>query len=362
MAAPACEGVADLPFIDLRSDTVTQPTDAMRRAMAEAVVGDDVMGEDPTVRELEERTAGLLGMEAGLFVPTGTMANQVAVWVHTGRQGQAICEENSHIALYEGGGAALLSGTTLRTVRGRNGVFGRADIAPHVFPDDPHFAPTRMVAIENTHNWSGGRLWSPEQTADASDAARRIRAGLHIDGARLFNAAVAQRVPPARLTDGATSVFIALSKGLSAPVGSVLCGTEDLIGAARRVRKVLGGGMRQSGVLAAAGLEALGMVDRLAEDHGNARRLADGLAQVPALRVDPAATETNMVLADISGTGLTSGDFCDLLRDAGIGCLPRDAGPTVRFVTHRHVTAGDVDEAVRRIRVVFEETPAPARP
>lgn len=347
-------------FLDLRSDTVTQPTDEMRRAMAQAPVGDDVFGEDPTVRELEAEAADRLGLPAGLLLPSGTMANQVAVWVHTGRQGQVLCEQNSHVALYEGGGAALLSGATVRTVAGRAGVFGRRDLAPHVFPDDPHFARTRLVVVENTHNWSGGRVWTVDQVAEVADAAHAVGAALHVDGARIFNAAVAQGVPARRLVEGADSVMVSLSKGLSAPVGSLLCGSPAFIKEARRVRKVLGGGMRQAGILAAAGLLALRtMVDRLAEDHRNARRLAQGLRGVPALAVDVEAVATNMVLADVSGTGLSAPQFCDVMKEAGVGCLPRDAGSTVRFVTHRHVTEADVDDVVRRVATVFAGAPGP---
>lgn len=336
--------------IDLRSDTVTRPTDAMRRAMAEAVVGDDVFGEDPTVARLEEASARGMGMEAALLVPTGTMGNQTAVWVHTRRGGQALVEENCHIALYEGGGASLLSGVSLRTMRAQAGVFGPDDMTPHWTPDDPHFVPTRLVSLENTHNWSGGRCWRPEQVRAVVDVAHERGVPVHIDGARIHNAAVALGTTPDRLVQGADSVMFCLSKSLSAPIGSVLCGSEAFVEQARHVRKTLGGGMRQAGHIAAAGLEALRMADRLAEDHRNARLLAVGLRDVPGLDVDLAQVETNMVLADVSGTGLSSEAFCARAAWAGVLCLPRDLGPTVRFVTHRNVTADAVQEAVVRLR------------
>ncbi len=339
-----------LSTIDFRSDTLTQPTDAMRKAMADAAVGDDVFGEDPTVNKLEEAAAGRMGMEASLFVPTGTMGNQLAVWVHSNRGGQMVCEENCHIALYEGGGAALLSNVMMRGVPSRDGTFTPTDIARHFPPDDPHFATTRLVAIENTHNYTGGLCWTGAQTRAIVEYTHKQDAKLHIDGARIFNAAIAQQTTPAQLVAGADSVMFCLSKGLSAPVGSLLCGDEPFIHKARHARKVLGGGMRQAGHLAAAGLVALDtMVDRLADDHANAKELAQGLAGIQKLKVEPSQVQTNMVLADVTGTGLTSEDFCTLMKDVGVLCLQRDAGPVMRFVTHRHITKADVQEAVQRI-------------
>jgi threonine aldolase len=332
--------------LDFRSDTVTQPTDAMRKAMAEADVGDDVYGEDPTVRKLEEASARLVGMEAALFVPTGTMGNQVAVWAHSGRHGTLVCEENCHIALYEGGGAALLSGVQMRTVAGRAGVFGAEEMARHFPPPgDSHFSPVRIVAIENTHNYAGGRTWSAEATRAACDFAQERGAAFHIDGARIFNAAVAQKTTAARLCEGADSVMFCLSKGLSAPVGSLLCGSSQFVAKAHAVRKILGGGMRQAGHLAAAGLVALGLVDRLAKDHATAKVLERGLAD----HVDVLPVETNMVMADVSKLGLDSAGFIDQARRVGVLLTNRDAGPVVRFVTHRNVTADDAKEALERL-------------
>lgn len=327
----------------------------MRVAMAKAEVGDDVYGEDPTINRLQQVAAKKMGMEAALFVPTGTMGNQLAVWVHSQRGGQMVCEENCHIALYEGGGAALLSNVMLRTVRSADGNFTPQDIDRFFGPDDPHFAPTRLVSIENTHNYSGGLCWTAEQTAAIRDATQRRRAKLHIDGARIFNAAVALKTSAAKLVEGADSVMFCLSKGLSAPVGSLLCGSKEFIKKAESARKVLGGGMRQAGHMAAAGLVALDkMVDRLAEDHANAKALAAGLAHVPGLRVDQGTVQTNMVLADVSHTGLTSEQFIERMGKAGVLCLNRDAGPVVRFVTHRHITKADVVDAIERVTAAMK--------
>lgn len=337
--------------IDLRSDTVTQPTQAMRDAMRDARVGDDVYGEDPSVNELQRLAAKAVGMEEALFLPTGTMGNQVAVWVHSQRSGAAIVEETSHISLYEGGGAGLLSGVTLRTHRSPTGVFTPQDIERHVPPaGDAHFVPVRLVSIENTHNYSGGRIWTAKESQQMAGYAHAIGARLHIDGARIFNAAVAQETTAATLCKGADTVMFCLSKGLGAPVGSVLCGSRETIAHAHTVRKTLGGGMRQAGHLAAAGMLALkDGVKRLEEDHANARFLAKGLGAVPGFRVDQKAVATNMVMADIAGTGLSSERMLELLKGVGVLATARDAGPTVRFVTHRNVTRDDCREALERI-------------
>lgn len=337
-------------LLDFRSDTVTRPTPAMREAMAAAEVGDDVMGEDPTVNELEAVVAARLGFEAALFVPSGTMANQIALWVHTGRQGQVVAETNSHVALYEGGAAALLSGTTVRTVRGTNGVFGPEQVQPHLYPDDPHFAATRAVTVENTHNWSGGRCWTESQTHAVVEHVHEHGVAVHVDGARIFNAAAALDTTADRLLAGADSMMTCLSKGLGAPVGSVLCGSADFIHQGRRVRKALGGGMRQAGILAAAGLWALEHgVGRLGEDHALAAHLARGIDALPGLSVDLDAVETNMVMVDTSGLGMTGPAFCEAAKRVGLGILPRDNGPTARFVTHLDVTRADADEALERL-------------
>jgi threonine aldolase len=349
-ARPARQGKDALGVLDFRSDTLTQPTDAMRHAMATAEVGDDVYGEDPTVNRLQDLAAKRLGMEAALFVPTGTMGNQLAVWVHSGRGGQMVCEESCHIALYEGGGAALLSNVLLRSTRSADGAFAPADIERFFGPDDPHFAATRLVAIEDTHNYSGGLCWGRDRIAAIRDFTHERKAKLHIDGARIFNAAIATRTPAAKLVQGADSVMVCLSKGLSAPVGSLLAGPADVIHKAHVARKTLGGGMRQAGHLAAAGIVALEtMVDRLAEDHANAKQLAKGLADLPGLAVDLDRVQTNMVMADVTGTGMSSERFIAAAKKVGVLCLNRDAGPVVRFVTHRGVAKADVGEALERL-------------
>lgn len=333
-------------ILDFRSDTVTQPTDAMRHAMARAEVGDDVYGDDPTVNKLEARVAKLLGKEAALFVPTGTMGNQAAIWVHTGRNGAVVAETHSHISFYEGGAAALLSGSAVLPIAGTNGLFGAADLERFWLPRDPHFANVKIVAIENTHNWSGGRTWSAAETKAVAEAAHAHDAALHLDGARLFNAAIARKTTAAALAKPADSVMVCLSKGLSAPVGSLLAGSSEFIAKARFVRKTLGGGMRQAGHLAAAGLVALDTcVERLADDHANAHQLAKGLLDL-GFGVDVNGTETNMVMADTTGTGWTAELFNAACKTAGVLAGRRDAGPVVRFVTHRNVSRDDVAEAL----------------
>jgi threonine aldolase len=335
--------------LDFRSDTITQPTDEMRHAMAAASVGDDVYGEDPTISELEERSAEMVGKEAALFVPSGTMANQIAIWVHSGREGQVLLEENCHISLYEGGAASLISGVTLRTVSGERGIFSADQLRRHIFPDDPHFCRTKLVCVEQTHNWAGGTIWTPEQLAEVAGFAHANGAKVHMDGARIWNAVAASDVPATAYTDSVDTVMLCLSKGLSAPVGSILAGDADFIKEARRVRKALGGGMRQAGHLAAAGLLALDRVSELKNDHAVASALAKGIATIPKLQLleEP---ETNIVYADCAATGLLAADFCDLMGDIGVRCLPRDAGTMVRWVAHRHVSVADANEAVRLMR------------
>lgn len=365
--SPLLESLASLGaavrLLDFRSDTVTRPTPDMREAMAAAEVGDDVMGEDPTVNELEATVAKRLGFEAALFVPSGTMANQIALWAHTGRQGQVVAQTNSHIALYEGGAAALLSGTTVRTVEGQNGVFTPDEVEAHLYPDDPHFAATRVVSTENTHNWSGGRCWSEAQTRAIADHAHDHGVALHVDGARVFNAATALDTTADRLLAGAgaDTAMTCLSKGLGAPVGSLLCGTEAFIHQARRVRKALGGGMRQAGILAAAGLWALEHgAPRLGDDHLLARHMAHKIDALPGLAVDLESVQTNMVMVDTSGIGMSGPAFCEAAMRVGIGILPRDNGPTARFVTHLDVGQADADEAVARLERLLVDLRVPA--
>lgn len=337
-------------MIDLRSDTVTRPTPEMRRAMAEAEVGDDVFGEDPTVRRLEEKAAAMLEKEAALFVPSGTMGNQVAIHVHTRPGSEVIAEARSHVIDWELAAMAALSGCLPRPVPAPRGRLTWALIEPALSPPVYYRAPTALIVLENTHNMAGGTVLPLAAVDEITREAHRRGLPVHLDGARIFNAAAALGTPASRLAAGCDSVMFCLSKGLSAPVGSLLLGTRDFIAEARRVRKLFGGGMRQVGVLAAAGLVALEtMPDRLAEDHVRARRLAEGLAAVPGFRIDPAAVETNIVIVE-----LETGDAAQLvaaLREEGVLAVPVGKRE-VRFVTHREVGHAEIDAAVAAARRV----------
>ncbi len=331
--------------VDLRSDTVTRPTDAMRQAMATAEVGDDVYGEDPTVNRLQETAARLLGKAAALFVPSGTMANQASLRALTRPGDVVLAGEGAHLLLYESGAPAALSGLHIQTV-GRGGFLDGADVRRALNPDEAHFAPTRAVALENTHNRSGGRVFPLEQLKDAADAAREAGLRLHLDGARLFNAVVATGTPAAVWAEPFDTVSFCLSKGLGAPVGSLVCGSREILHSVHRARKLLGGGMRQAGILAAAGLHALEHhVERLAEDHANARRLADGLAKL-GFAVDP-PPQTNMVLFRVEDTP----GFVRETRARHLLINPMAEGE-FRAVTHLDVSADDVDEALGRLAEV----------
>jgi len=333
--------------IDLRSDTVTRPTAAMRKAMASAEVGDDVYGEDPTVNQLQETAARLVGKEAALFVASGTMGNQVSIAAHTRPGDLVLAAEDVHILIDESGASAALWGVQIETI-GAEGVFSGADVTDAIFPDDVHHPPARLLAVENTHGAAGGRVFPLEQLKEAAGTAREHGLALHLDGARLFNAAIATATPAANLAEPFDSLSFCLSKGLGAPVGSVVCGSAEFISAAHRARKQLGGGMRQAGIIAAAGLHALEHhVERLAEDHANARRLAVGLEKL-GLKVDP-FPETNIVMF---GAEDTSG----LLREiSSRGVLVLQFSEScLRAVTHLDVSAADIDEALNRISEVVE--------
>lgn len=334
--------------VELRSDTMTRPTPAMRRAMAEAEVGDDVFGEDPTVNRLEAMAAERLGKAAALFVPSGTMANLVSQMVHCGRGDEMIVGHLAHSFYYEQGGSAAVACIHPRTVLNQpDGKFHLEELQAAIRGDNIHFPRTRLISIENTHNLCGGSPLDPAYIGSVGEIARRHGIKLHIDGARLFNAAVALGVPAKDLALEADSVSFCLSKGLAAPVGSVVCGGKEFILAARRARKVLGGGMRQAGVLAAAGIVAISeMVDRLAEDHANARRLALGLAEIAGLELDPERYKTNIVYFDVVKPGLNAIELTATLQQEGVHMLA--AGPrTVRAVTHYEVTAKDIDFALQ---------------
>ena len=335
-------------MIDLRSDTVTRPSDAMREAAATAEVGDDVYGEDPTVNALEAAAADLLGTEAALFCPSGTMANQVAVRVHTRPGQELLCERDSHLFRYELGGPAQLSGLQTRPVDAApRGVLTPEAVREHLVEESDHEAGTGLLALENTHNRYGGRAIAPAAIDAAAAVARDAGVPVHLDGARLCNAAVAHDVPPARFTEGVDSVMLSLSKGLAAPVGSVLGGDEAFVERAHRVRKQLGGGMRQVGLVAAPALLALEHVDRLAEDHARAARLADGLAGLDDVEV--VEPETNIVLVRTAARDLPTEAFLERAADEGV--LGTPFGPyTARFVTHWDVDDDAIDEAVAGLR------------
>ncbi|MCU0509362.1 MAG: low-specificity L-threonine aldolase, partial [Anaerolineae bacterium] len=313
-------------IIDLRSDTFTKPTPKMRQAMAEAEVGDDVWGEDPTVQCLEEKAAARMGKEAALFVASGTQGNLVSLLTHCGRGDEAIMGDQSHTFRYEQGGCAALGGIVPHIVKNQaDGTIALADIEAAIRPDDDHAPRTRLICLENTHNRMGGVALTPEYTAQVAELAKRRGLKLHIDGARIFNAAVALGVDVKELVRGADSVTFCLSKGLAAPVGSVICGSREFIGQARRNRKILGGGMRQVGVLAAAGLIALDeMVDRLADDHANAEALAQGLAALPGIQVEPVAPRTDIVFFKVLRPDMDAVSLCERLDDFGVKMADMD--------------------------------------
>ena len=330
--------------IDLRSDTITQPTPAMREAMARAEVGDDVFGDDPTVKQLEARVAGLLGKEAALFVPSGTMSNQIALRTHTEPGDEVLVDANAHLYYYESGAPAALAGVMCRCLPGERGVFAAADVEAALRPADPHFAPTRLVCVEQTHNRGGGSIWPIERIREVAAVAQRHHLRLHLDGARLWNAAVATGIPEREWAALFDSVSVCFSKGLGAPVGSALAGPAAFIQRARRFRKQYGGGMRQSGILAAAALHALDHHRaRLAEDHDNARALAQGLAVLPGLELDPAAVATNIVLFRVRSQPAPA--LAAQLDATGVRMLA--VGPdTIRAVTSLMVTWEDVEAAL----------------
>ncbi|MCB1054726.1 MAG: aminotransferase class I/II-fold pyridoxal phosphate-dependent enzyme [Acidobacteria bacterium] len=328
----------------------------MRRAMATADVGDDVFGEDPTVRRLEEEMAAAVGTEAALLVPSGVMGNQVALHLH-GRPGtEVVCEARSHVVDWEMGAMAALSGLSPRPVAAADGLLDPEAVAAVIQPWGGFRPPSSLLVIENTHNMAGGRVYPRPRIDALLEVARRRDLPVHLDGARLFNAAVALGLPAAQLAAGFDSVMVSLSKGLGAPMGSLVCGPADFVAGARRVRKMFGGGLHQSGVIAAAGLVALrGGLEHLAIDHANARRLAEGLAELPGLAVDLDAVETNIVLADLVTTAEGGAPvFVEGLRREGVLAVPVDAR-RLRFVTHRDVSAGDVDTALGRIAGAFRE-------
>jgi len=334
--------------IDLRSDTVTLPTPAMREAIARAELGDDVYGEDPTVNRLEAMAAAMLGKEAALLVASGTMGNLAALLTHCARGTRAIVGSQSHTNLYEAGGASALGGIILTAIPNHDsGELSVEDLRRELAaPEDDHFARPALVVIENTHNRCGGAPIALSHMAEVSDLAHRRALPVHLDGARIFNAAIALEATPAQIAAQADTVSFCLSKGLACPAGSMLCGSREFISRARRTRKLLGGGMRQAGILAAAGIVALTtMLERLGEDHSHARALAQGLALVAGLNVRPLARRTNMVVFDTDGGAADARKFQAAMKERGVLIAPREPG-SFRAVTHYGITRADIDRAV----------------
>jgi threonine aldolase len=341
--------------IDLRSDTVTRPTPEMRAAMADAEVGDDVYLEDPTVNRLQERAAEIFQKEAALFVASGTMGNQTAVRVHTSPGQEVITEGHAHIYEFEMAAMAVVSGVLARPVPTPDGILDWEGIRQAIRPKIYYRAQTGLIALENTHNMAGGTLYTAEQVDSICSHAHDAGLPVHLDGARIFNAAAALGTDVASLTRNCDSVMFCLSKGLSAPVGSILAGSRQFIEKARSVRKLLGGGMRQVGVLAAAGLVALEkMPARLFEDHDNARLLADLLKEVPGLELDPARVRTNIFMVGIAGTGIDSEELSVLLKRNGVLVSVLDS-KRIRLVTHKDVNRDQIYQAAKIIKKVVEE-------
>ena len=340
--------------VDLRSDTVTQPIPGMRAAMTEAKVGDDVFGEDPTVIELQNRVAALLGKEAGLFVPSGTMSNAVAIRCHTQPGDEIIAEENSHIYVYEGGGYAALSGCSIALVPSRSGIMNASDVESKIRKSahgKSHFPNGTLVSVENTSNRGGGTCYSQEEIDQIGVVAHKHECALHMDGARLFNASVATDVEPDRMVRDCDTVSICLSKGLGAPVGSVLVGTQELIAQAHRWRKMFGGGMRQAGVLAAAGLYALDYNrTRLVEDHRRAFQLAQTVAELKGVNIDLNSVQTNMVYLQ---TEIPAVQIVKEMGLQGVDMLAIGEN-LIRLVTHLHISDGDIEHCAHAFRTVFD--------
>lgn len=350
-------GASSAMPIDLRSDTVTQPTPAMRQAMASAEVGDDVYSEDPTINRLERSAAEIFEREAAIFVPTGTMGNQIAIKLHTQHGQEVLCESRAHVLDWEMGMVANFSGCTLRPIAAPRGILTWQHLAPAIAPKIYYRAPTGLICIENTHNMAGGTVTPLETLEEIWAGAEQAGLPIHLDGARVFNAAAALNLPVAKITRGFTTVNFCLSKGLGAPVGSMLVGSEHDIRRARSVRKALGGGMRQAGILAAAGLIALErMPARLHEDHANARLLAEAVATLPSVEIDLDAVQSNIVIFSLRNSGDAPAAVAALRSE---NVLASAIGPhTIRFVTHFDVSRADCDRAIEVTKSVLASMPA----
>lgn len=331
-----------MKIVDLRSDTVTKPTLEMRQAMYQAEVGDDVYGEDPTVQKLEELGAGIMGKESALFVASGTMGNQIALMAHTNKGDEVICEADSHIFYYEVAGIACLAGAQARPISGQRGILSPDRIKHHIRPQDVHQPRTGLICLENTHNRAGGTCYSVQELAQIKELADSNHIPVHMDGARIFNAAAAQNVSVEKLAEKATSITFCLSKGLCAPVGSLLTGSHDFIQECRRYRKMLGGGMRQAGIIAAAGIVGLEtMVERLQDDHLHARILAEALVSI-GMDIDMKTVQTNIVIANVSPFGITAKQAAALLEEQGIK-VAVFGEYSIRFVTHHGIEKEDIN-------------------
>jgi threonine aldolase len=343
-------------FIDLRSDTVTKPTPQMRKAMAEAEVGDDVFGEDPTVNALQEKVAKILGKEAAIFVPSGTMGNQLAIKSHTQPGDEVIIEATSHPYNFEGGASAVLSAVQFYCLKGSRGILEVSQIEEAIRPDDHHFPVTRLVCLENTHNRGGGSVYPKEKIADISRLARSKGLRIHLDGARLWNASVASDVKPLDYAQWADSVSVCLSKGLGAPIGSLVAGTKTFIDRVHRFRKMFGGGMRQAGIIAAAGIYALDHhIERLKEDHQNAKRLALGLKEIKGISIKPEEVETNILIFGVAGTGMTPIQIRDEMKKEGVLIHPVSK-TEIRLVTHLDLSKDNIETALKAFKKVLRLT------
>ena len=337
-------------MIDLRSDTATRPTPGMRAAMASAEVGDDVLGEDPTINALQERVADYLGMEAALFVPSGTMSNQIGIRAHTQPGDELLCESTNHIYVWEAGGPAALSGVTCRTIEGDYGVLDVTQLDDKIRPLNDHYVRTRIVCLENTHNRGGGRVYPIEKIQAISEWAHANGLTMHLDGARLWNAVVASGISGREWGKQFDSISVCFSKGLGAPVGSALAGTKEFIEKSNRIRKLFGGGMRQGGIIAAAALYAMdNHIERLAEDHANAQIIAEAVTDTPGLRLDPGVVETNLVWFEVDRELGTAKEVSAHLREKGV--LVSSTGPQVlRACTHLDVSKAQCLQAAELIR------------
>jgi threonine aldolase len=341
-------------FIDFRSDTVTKPTPGMRKAMFEAEVGDDVFGEDPTVNALQEKVASILGKEAALFVPSGTMANQLSIKSHTQPGDEIIIETTSHPYNFEGGAGAVLSGVQFFCIKGDRGILDVPQIEEALRSDDHHYPVSRLICLENTHNRGGGSIYPVERLREIYGFAKSKGLSVHLDGARLWNASVASGVLPSEYARHADSVSVCLSKGLGAPIGSLVSGSKGFIDRVHRFRKMFGGGMRQVGIIAAAGIYALEhQLDRLKEDHENAKRLAVGLEELKGVAINPAHIETNIVIFDVAQSGMTAREVTEKMK--GERVLIHPFGRTeIRMVTHLDVDRKDVEAAIEAFQRVFK--------